>query len=71
MGTNWKGVRVLCPFYISEDAQSVTCEGMMPRTTLRQKFKKPKDKDFLKTAHCEKAYEGCPIYRMLMGYKYR
>lgn len=71
MGTSWKGVRVLCPFYISEDARSITCEGMVPRATLRQKYRTERDCDTVKVEYCEKDYKHCPVYHMLMKYKYR
>lgn len=70
MGTDWKSVNVKCPFYIDEDAASIKCEGMMPKSTLRQRFRNVRDKDFTKMVHCEKKYAQCPIYLMLMKYKY-
>ena len=70
MGTEWGSVRVLCPFYLSEDKMTLSCEGPEDGTALRLIFRSREAKKRCKGRWCEKDYASCPIYRMLMVYKY-
>lgn len=58
--------QIFCPFYISEAAMSITCEGIIGSATVNR-FNSVKDKVYHETAFCtDKTCAGCGVYSALM-----
>jgi hypothetical protein len=57
---------IKCPFYHSENFNSVCCEGNIEGSSIRQIFRGKKQKDEWQKKFCVKviACTECPIYRM-------
>lgn len=64
---SYRQVDVRCPFYASDNGKtSIACEGILPRTTLITRFRRPKKYiNHIETA-CSGDYESCTIYKILM-----
>lgn len=63
---------VKCPFYKNDDAQKITCEGIVDGSTLSLNFRLKSDKRCQFTIFCcHHNYKFCEIYRMLMSEKYK
>lgn len=60
---NEEGVK--CPFYISMDNKSITCEGITEDCTNTIKFNKREEKEMHRRIFCVRKYENCEIYQML------
>lgn len=48
----------------------IRCEAMMDRCSSALVFERQADKAFYQTTYCEKAYDKCEHYLMLMERKY-
>jgi len=58
---------VYCPFYMSEAAMSITCEGIVGVSTV-SRFRTAGDKRYHEENFCTgKACIGCGVYSALMG----
>lgn len=60
-------VYAVCPFYCSEDAQKIYCEGLQENTSIHLAFQSAADKKDYKKAFCcsMKNYDNCRIADML------
>jgi len=60
--SHWK--RIKCPFFKSDNFNSVCCEGTLAKSIIRQAFKSKMIKDDWQTKYCMdiKGCETCPIY---------
>ncbi len=70
MATDWGSSKVLCPFYISENASAIMCEGLNKNSKSKRSFRKKSDKRRVKQKFCESNYQSCAIYKLLMSKKY-
>jgi len=57
---------IKCPFYLSENFNSVSCEGYVEGSALRQIFKGKQQKDKWQKKYCVKVIScmSCPIYKL-------
>jgi hypothetical protein len=57
--------KIKCPFYISENFNSINCEGYLKGTSLRQIFPSKNMKEDWQRKFCRKiiACTGCPVYK--------
>lgn len=64
---------VKCPFYVRDDTRTckLTCEGMLPGTSIGSHFLNKADLVKYMEEHCIEAHKSCPWARCLYGYKYR
>ncbi len=53
---------VLCPYFIGHGESEICCEGHIPETRIRIKFRSGKDKTFHTTTYCECQYRRCEHY---------
>lgn len=56
---------VKCPFYISMDSTSITCEGITDDCVCKLIFKGKESKNQQRKIFCSEHYENCEIYQML------
>lgn len=64
---SYRQADVLCPFYASDNGKtSIACEGILPKTTMITRFRRPKKYEFHIENACSGDYEGCVIYKILM-----
>lgn len=56
-----------CPFYDSEEAQKVVCEGVKENTGIHICFETPASQKEYKHEFCYNNYQGCIIYKALYG----
>lgn len=54
-----------CPFYDSEEAQKVVCEGVKENTGIHICFETPASLREYKIEFCYNNYQGCIIYKAL------
>ena len=66
----WNAVEIKCPFFRRHSTREIRCEGVMDRTSSALLFERVKDKVFYQTTYCERRYECCEHYRLLMASKY-
>ena len=66
MATDWKSVRILCPFYVGEDKNGIRCEGVFCESTCTTRFATIARKTNHQKEYCEKKYDGCGIYQAIM-----
>ncbi len=61
-----------CPFYLRHkwEAKSISCEGLMKKTTLAHYFASQKDQKIHLARFCASKYRECPYFRALMKEKY-
>ncbi len=64
MATSYNSVNVKCPFYITDDSKSITCEGFKTGCDTRNRFKNKNNKDVHMEEHCQKDYKKCGIYKL-------
>lgn len=62
---------IQCPFFHSDDFNSINCEGIIDGSSLRQIFRGKGDRIAWEDKYCKtiKQHELCPIY-MLANTKY-
>lgn len=68
---SWWRVDVQCPFYRTDDARrkTITCEGVIPGTSVVNSFVSRDDYDGQHEKFCCAGYETCELYLALMqGY---
>ena len=64
---SFRQVDVLCPFYASDNGKtSIACEGILPKTTIITRFRRPKKYEAHIETMCSKDYEHCRIFKILM-----
>lgn len=52
-------IDAVCPFYSSEDAYKIRCEGLVEDSTTHVVFPNPKDKLDYKRKFCHTKYKEC------------
>ena len=68
--TDWNSANVKCPFYISEGATRINCEGPCENSTFSTLFLNAENKKERQIKCCNSDYQNCGIYKMLMKEKY-
>ena len=63
MATTWSSADVGCPFYSSDKADRIVCEGIFYGSMLHNIFENKSDKDNTFRLRCCGDYEGCHVYR--------
>lgn len=67
---SWDRVHVQCPFYRRSDGKKrISCEGMIPDTTITNLFHRKRDYTFQIQNFCCDGYETCEVYIATMGSK--
>lgn len=59
-----------CPFFLQHNELEICCEGIMDRCMHKITFRRRGDKALFLGTYCEKHYQKCEYYRMLMCEKY-
>lgn len=64
---SYRQVDVLCPFYASDNGKTtIACEGILPKTTMLTRFRRPKKYVHHIETACSGDYKSCEIYKILM-----
>lgn len=73
MPTNWDAAYTKCPFYVSENKLSISCEGLISSKSAVHLFNRQKEKQNHKYKFCNnaKSYKYCSYYYILMKTKYK
>ena len=66
MASTYKDVEVKCPFYKEQTARTISCEGITDDSIIKQYFSFPRSKELHVNVFCERKFENCEIYRMLV-----
>ena len=66
MATDWKSVKMMCPFYVSEEKNSIRCEGVLCGSTCTTRFITVGRKAAHQKEYCEKNYKLCGIHQAIM-----
>lgn len=61
---------IRCPFFKSHGAMQITCEGVYRYSAITCRYQHAGAKDAVMRRRCESDYRRCPIYCMIMAYKY-
>ena len=61
---------VRCPYYLREDTFTITCEGVLDETTIRQHFTEKEKKEGWHREYCERKYANCFLCRQIERCKY-
>lgn len=70
MAVRYAGASVMCPFYKGEDKYNVRCEGLDGCVSLAVNCRTMSSKQNWQEKNCNKDYEDCPIFRLIMKEKY-
>ena len=64
---SYYSVDVKCPFYMCDDprACTITCEGVLPGSTVKSHFPDKKAIHSQIGKHCAGDYRGCPWYQVV------
>lgn len=65
MGKHFISKQAKCPYYKHESHPTVYCDGAMEGSTIHISFDNCVKSKAYKAEFCYKAYDGCPIKRML------
>jgi hypothetical protein len=65
-----RAVSVRCPFYRRDTPRTVTCEGLVDRSTIRLGFGLEADCSRHMRVFCCRAFDKCEIYQAVMSAKY-
>lgn len=66
--TYYDDCKVLCPFYLEfQNAKSVTCEGIISKTVIVNKFANPEDFSNYFAKYCCSDYQSCPVSEKLFA----
>lgn len=66
MATLYKSVNVICPFYVSDNAMEIHCEGIFSRTVCKHRFREIGTKDSMFEKYCcSYAWETCKVAQLL------
>ena len=55
-----------CPFYLRESERTVTCEGIVPETTIKVEFHTRKQKENFQKTYCFAGCSRCPNYENIL-----
>jgi hypothetical protein len=68
MPSNKNAASVICPFYVYDGKQSITCEGIIRDTRTMTKFENPTKKEkYLKLCCARYQYHDvCPVAKVLL-----
>ena len=61
----YKQVYVLCPFFKYDDTQRITCEGIIPHSSIRTIFHSPAAYNKHMAEFCCKNYQNCEIAKLV------
>ena len=62
MGKRTVSLLALCPFYKSESAQKIYCEGLFPDSAVHMAFGTPDQRRGYEKLYCKSwKYEDCPL----------
>lgn len=57
---------VLCPFYVTDDRNSITCEGVCPASDrITQFFGSREAKNFQRKEYCDRCFVKCELYNVI------
>lgn len=62
---------VLCPFFHAHSAREIYCEGLLRGSMTIHRFADAIRKQRTMDALCNREYTRCPMYCILMRYKYK
>ncbi len=65
MPTDYRCADTRCPYYITEDDFSVSCEGITQDCKIVVRFGAKHPKDQHKSLFCDARYDCCEVARML------
>ena len=69
---SWNEAYALCPFYSTDDKNTIICEAMIGRCSkAKQCFNSSTDKHKHLLKFCNKDYTRCPYYIALNEIKYK
>lgn len=70
--TNWDAVHTECPFYVTENKFSITCEGLIDNKTTTHNFVRQAEKKQYKCLYCNSSetHKYCEHYYSLMHTRY-
>lgn len=57
---------VKCPFFKKEEGIVITCEGIVDNSSIKLCFTYKAQKNLQSKTFCQKDYQKCEVYRMLM-----
>ncbi|MBS6447535.1 MAG: hypothetical protein KH382_08080 [Clostridiales bacterium] len=63
---HYESASVLCPFYHSETAQAIHCEGTESGNVIHLIFWEPQRKADYKRRFCCGEYKSCPLHAALL-----
>ena len=61
----YSSLKVVCPYYKSEEKHIIYCCGVQKDTALHLAFAFPSDREQYKEKYCEERYRDCRIAKML------
>lgn len=61
----YKQVYVKCPFYHYDENMKITCEGVIPGSSLRTIFHSPTVYSNYMKLYCSNRYNDCPIAKLI------
>ena len=63
-------ILVKCPFFLHNSKKNVVCEGLTDDCVLSLRFFTEESRNQHRQLFCDKDYEKCEVYRMLIKEKY-
>ena len=66
MSSTWDNADAICPFFETSGIKMVTCEGISEGNRLCILFGDTKRRLSWRRTFCDKRYEECEIYKMLI-----
>lgn len=70
MSTSYEAVNVRCPFYKSDEALRIKCEGLEDSSRLAVEFQKKAEKEQWQWRYCNTEWEQCKVCQIIEG-KYK
>lgn len=61
---------IVCPLYKSRRTNSISCEGLFPRSTIIHQIDRPRDLRTQIDVFCTRHYKKCEIYRAVIAARY-
>ena len=66
MSSTWDNADAICPFFETSGIKMVTCEGVSEGNRLCILFNDTKRRLSWRRTFCDKRYEECEVYKMLI-----
>lgn len=60
-----KGKLPQCPFYLRHERNTISCEGLAFRTTIKTTYENQKKREKVMGDFCCEQYKKCPLYRAI------